>query len=210
MFEFKIFNIQVKVEPWFWVILALLGGAVGADTRSAFLRILMFMVAGFLSILVHELGHALAARHYGHRVHILLHGLGGLAFYQGGSHTRQRTFLITAAGPAIQIALGLAVLAYYRQFEGMSPPTREFLWILYRISFIWAFLNLLPILPLDGGRLLESLLGPGKMRITLTVSTVVAAAVCLYCLSSQRYFGAMLTGMFAYQSFKALREPAWR
>jgi stage IV sporulation protein FB len=210
MFEFKIFNIPVKVEPWFWIVLALIGGATGADSKAALLQILMFIVAGFISILVHELGHALTARHFGHRVNILLHGFGGLAFYQGGGQTRQRTFLITAAGPAIQIALGLVVLAFYNQFDGISTPSRQFLWILYWISFVWAILNLLPILPLDGGRLLESILGPGRIRLTLTISLTVAALVCLFCLSSGRIFGAMLTGMFAYESYKGLKQLSYR
>ena len=210
MLEFKIFNIPVKVEPWFWIVLALLGGAIGADSKSALLQILMFLAAGFISILVHELGHALTARHFGHRVRILLHGFGGLAFYQGGGHTRKRTFLITAAGPAIQIVLGLLALALFNQFGGMSRPTREFLWILYWISFVWALLNLLPILPLDGGRLLESILGPGRIRLTLTISMATAVLVCLLCLSSGRIFGAMLTGIFAYESYKGLRQLSYR
>lgn len=210
MLDFKIFNIPVRVEPWFWLVLALFGGGMGADSKDALVRILMFIAAGFISILIHELGHALTARHFGHRVNILLHGFGGLAFYQGGGHTRMRSILITAAGPAIQIALGLVVLAIYRQADGMSLPLRQFLFILWLISIVWALLNLLPILPLDGGRLVESLLGPGRIRITLTISVVTAALVCIYCVTTGRIFGAILTGMFAYQSFKALQQPSWR
>ena len=183
---------------------------MGADSKEALVRILMFMVAGFISILVHELGHALTARHFGHRVHILLHGFGGLAFFQGGGHTRSRSFLITAAGPAIQVVLGLAVFAYYEKFPGMSSQAREFLWILYRISFIWALLNLLPIIPLDGGRLLEALLGPRKIRITLTISLVTAVAAFIYCIAEGWIFSAILTATFAFQSFKELRQPSWR
>ena len=72
MFSFRIFNIPVRVEPWFWVTLALIGGALRANTKEALIAVLFFLLAGFISILVHELGHALTARFFRHRVEIVL------------------------------------------------------------------------------------------------------------------------------------------
>ncbi|MGJ8643433.1 MAG: M50 family metallopeptidase [Luteolibacter sp.] len=211
MFEFKIFNIPVRVEPWFWVTLALIGGGLGANSKEALISVLYFVVAGFISVLVHELGHALSARHFGNRVHIVLQAFGGYAAYQGGSQTRKNTFLITAAGPAIQIVLGFAALAFAKQFDAMSPRALDFLRDLYVISFFWAIFNLLPILPMDGGRMLETVLGPRNIKITLTVSMITAIVIGLL---GFRITGSFLLvifmGMFAYQSFKALQQNSWR
>lgn len=212
MISFSLFNIPVRVLPWFWITLALIGGVLGADSKQALFNILLFLIAGFVSILVHELGHGLTAKHYGKRVEIVLQAFGGYAAYSGGAPlSRPKTFLITAAGPAIQIVLGLVVLAIARQFDGMSPQANYFLRILYGISFVWAILNLLPVLPLDGGRLMETLLGPGRIRLTLQISIAVAVIIGVLALTMT---GSILLpifmGMMAYESYKALKQISWR
>ena len=60
MIRFNLFGIPVQVQPWFWLTLVLIGGGVGANTADELLLLALFVVAGFVSILVHELGHALA------------------------------------------------------------------------------------------------------------------------------------------------------
>lgn len=212
MITFSIFNIPVRVLPWFWITLALIGGVLGADTKEALFNILLFLIAGFISILVHELGHALTAKGYGKRVEIVLQAFGGYAAYSGGAPlSRPQTFLITAAGPAIQILLGVVVLAFARQFDGMSPQAAYFLRILYGISFIWAILNLIPVLPLDGGRLMESLLGPQRIRLTLQISIAVAVGVALLSLLlTKSILLPIFMGMMGYESYKALKQISWR
>lgn len=212
MINFSIFNIPVRVQPWFWITLALIGGALGADSKQALFNILLFLIAGFISILVHELGHALTAKHFGKRVEIVLQAFGGYAAYSGGAPlSRPKTFMITAAGPAIQIVLGLAVLAFARSFDAMSPQALYFMRILYFISFFWAILNLLPVLPLDGGRLMETLLGPHRIRLTLQISIAAAIAVALLALT---FTGSILLPIFmafmGYESYKALKQMSWR
>ncbi|MDP4624008.1 MAG: site-2 protease family protein [Akkermansiaceae bacterium] len=211
MFEFKIFNIPVRVEPWFWITLAFVSGQLTLNSKEGLIRLLLFILAGFISILVHELGHALSARHFGHRVHIVLQAFGGYAAYQGGSHARKNTFLITAAGPAIQIALGLVALAFAKQFDGFGPQISYFVGVLYVISFFWAIFNLLPILPMDGGRMLETILGPRNIKATLIVSIATATILCLLSLTfSKSFIIPIFMGYLAYQSFKALQQNSWR
>jgi stage IV sporulation protein FB len=212
MIEFKIFNIPVRVEPWFWLTMAFIGGILGVDSKEALFRILLFLCAGFISILVHELGHALTAKSFGKQVGIVLQAFGGYAAYSGGAPlSRTKTFLVTAAGPAIQIALGFVVLMVARQFDAISPQAKYFLTILYGISFFWAILNLIPVLPLDGGRLMESLLGPQRIRLTLKIS--MAVAICIGLLGLMMTNSILLPifmGMMAYESYKALRKISFR
>jgi len=207
-----IFNIPVTIEPWFWLTLAFISGRLFADSMQDIVFLLLFLVAGFISILVHELGHALTAKHFGKRVEIVLQAFGGYAAYSGsGQLSRKQSFLITAAGPGIQIVLGLLALAIVRSATVMNENIFYFVNVLAVISLIWAILNLLPILPMDGGRLVETVLGPGRRRTALLVSCITGAVVCIVSLTvlSQPIL-AIFVGMFAFQSFKALQQLSWR
>lgn len=207
MIRFSIFGIPVLVHPFFWITLAIIGGALGANSPDAILRILLFLLAGFISILVHELGHALTARKFGARSEIVLQAFGGYAAYSGVRLTRPQGFLVTAAGPAVQILLGLVLMLIIPRLPEMSPFGLYFIGILMWISLVWALLNLLPVLPLDGGRMLDSILGPERIRITLWVTVIVASLLAIVSLKAT---GSILLpifmGMFAWQAFQALRQ----
>ncbi len=211
MIQFSLFNIPIRVLPWFWVTMAFIGGVLRADTKEELFYLLLFMLAGFISILVHELGHALTAKHYGKQVEIVLQAFGGYAAYSGGGRlSRLQSFLITAAGPAIQILLGVAVLILIKQVDGISERGQYFFTTLCLISFAWAILNLLPVLPMDGGRLLETMLGPQRIRLTLQISMCVAVLIAVLALVFK--VGMLLPifmGFMAYESYKALKGISW-
>lgn len=213
MLHFHFFGIPVAVQPFFWITLAILGSGrlSSGDTRAALLYMALFMIAGFISILVHELGHALTARKFGARCHIVLEAFGGYAAYTGVSMNRRQSFLITAAGPLFQITFGGLVFAIATQLPPLEAPAAYFIDRLILISWFWALFNLLPILPLDGGRLLEALLGPQRIRITLWVTLITATSVGLLAFATTRNIIApIFLGMFAWQAWKALQETHWR
>lgn len=175
------------------------------------------MLAGFISILVHELGHALTAKHFGKRVEIVLQAFGGYAAYSGGGRlSRFQSFLIIAAGPAIQILLGVAALILVIQVEGLSPYGKYFFVKLCQVSIIWAVLNLIPVLPMDGGRILETLLGPQRLRLTLQISIAVAVIIVILSLvvilSLALNISMLLPifmGLMAYENYKSLKSISW-
>ena len=74
--SFNLFNIPVRVLPWFWITMALIGGGLSANDSQSILNMFMFIIAGFTSIMVHELGHALMVRKYGLPTAITLQALG--------------------------------------------------------------------------------------------------------------------------------------
>jgi len=207
-----IFNIPVCVQPWFWLVLGLLGGGFRADSRQEIFHVVFFIVAGFVSVLVHELGHALTAQHFGKRPEIVLQAFGGYATYNNAVPlSRKQSLMVTAAGPGIQIILGLIALAVLRSLPAMDPNLKYFLVVLTAISLIWAVLNLLPILPMDGGRLVETALGPENRRTALLISAITGVVVCIISITVlNQPILAIFVGMFAFQSFKALKEPTWR
>jgi stage IV sporulation protein FB len=211
MIRFSLFGIPVEVQPFFWLSLAILGGAINADSPQAILGIGIFILAGFVSIMIHELGHALTARKFGAYVTITLEAFGGYASYSGVRMSRVQSFLITAAGPAIQIALGLVAYFFLLRFPQTGSIGGDFLSELIVISFFWAIINLIPVIPLDGGRLLEATLGPARIKITLWISiiTSVVAAYLLYQKTGSILFPLFLA-QFGWQSYQQLKLMNFR
>lgn len=211
MVRFSIFGIPVQIQPFFWLTLVIIGGARDANTPSAILEIGLFVLAGFISILVHELGHALTARKFGAYSEITLQAFGGYAAFSGVRLTRPQSFLVTAAGPGIQILLGVALFFSFRFLPDLPHNADEFLIQLMWISIVWAVLNLLPILPLDGGQMLNAILGPARIKITLWV-TIITAAVAAYLVFTETnsFLFPIFLGMFAWQAIQALKENQWR
>jgi len=207
MVRFSLFGIPILIQPFFWITLVIIGGGLNANSPSSILRVGLFTIAGFVSILVHELGHALAARKFGARSEIVLQAFGGYAAYSGVRLTRPQSFLVTAAGPAIQILLGLAVFLALPHLPRMNPEGGYFITTLMGISIFWALLNLLPVLPLDGGRMLDAILGPERIRTTLWTTVVVASLLAIAAIkTTTSIILPVFLGMFAWQAWQALRE----
>lgn len=93
--RFQIFGIPIRVHPLFWLVAVLLGFRGGEDP----INLLIWVGCVFISILVHELGHAMIALVHGWRPWITLYGFGGLASYQPTRHDARSQILISAAGP---------------------------------------------------------------------------------------------------------------
>jgi len=211
MLHFRFLGIPVTVQPFFWLTLVIIGalntsGLMQDNSPLAMLLIALFVIAGFISILTHELGHALMARLFGSPVEIVLQAFGGYARYSGAGITRMRSILISAAGPVLQLLLGLVVYLAYIYLPRPQLAGEVFIQWLILISWLWAVFNLLPILPLDGGRILQAALGRQRLHITLWVSILTATAVAVWSLTAQLYFIAVFLGMFAYQAWQALQQ----
>lgn len=115
-----------------------------------------FAVILYLSVLLHEASHAYAARHYGFPVSsITLHFLGGMTAIEGEARTPRQEFVIAVVGPLTSLAVGGAAFALF-------PLTPDGLLTvavggLAGANLLVGLLNLVPGLPLDGGRVLKSL-----------------------------------------------------
>lgn len=115
-----------------------------------------FAVILYLSVLLHEASHAIMARHYGFPVSsITLHFLGGMTAIEGEARTARQEFFIAVVGPLTSIGVGLLALV-------LHPVTPDGLLQmavggLAGANLLVGALNLVPGLPLDGGRVLKSL-----------------------------------------------------
>ena len=129
------------------------------DTRTAYwLAAVVTSVVFFLSLLAHELAHAVVARAYGIKVErITLWMLGGFTQLGGPSPTARADGLVALAGPATSLGIGLVSAALALAVGTAGLPGTALVWLAW-VSLVLAVFNLLPGAPLDGGRVLRALL----------------------------------------------------
>jgi Zn-dependent protease len=209
--QFRIAGIPVRVEPTFLVVIGILGYASQPVDRSFQWSILIsWVVVAFISILLHELGHAVMFRHYGIRPSISIQGFGGLTS-GSGELTPGQHVLVSLAGPlAALVLIGLPAAWIWQAGSVTSDVGKEVLYQVLWINIGWSVLNLLPILPLDGGNVAMSLLdlatkGRGR-RPAEILSIVVAGSLALVALASgpTYIFIAMFMGIFAFMNIGSL------
>lgn len=208
MLRFKVFGIPVRVDWFFWLIAAIIANSFGGLAAGYGLNPGQGMLLGvaliFLSILVHELGHATMYRFYGAYPEIIFQGLGGLTA-ASGSFDRRKSIVITAAGPAFGFALALVAYAAALSIPQISGMGAYVLSVLIWINVFWSIMNLLPVHPLDGGQILGSILGPRRMRATAVIGLAVGGVVALYGLATGQIWIGILFGMLAISNWRRLR-----
>ncbi len=150
---------------------------------------LLGVVILFTSVVLHELGHALTARRYNVPVvGIELHLLGGAAKMVGQPKRANEEVLIAAAGPAVSFILGAAglLLSPLSAAIGLYLAA-DLLQVIGWINIILGIFNLLPALPMDGGRILRALLTrkyeyARATEISVKISRGLAIVIAVYAL----------------------------
>lgn len=151
--------IAVLLAPRIEVVAPGLGGLV-------YVAGLAFAVLLYLSVLLHEVSHALMAKAFGMGVRsVTLHFLGGVTEIDGEAETPRREFWISVVGPLTSAAVGGAAYAAAQVAPGAL--LRFALESLAAANLVVAVLNMLPGLPLDGGKVLRSLVWAVTGRPTL-------------------------------------------
>lgn len=205
----KIFGIPISVDVSFFMIVGVLGMNRLTDVAS----FVQWIVVVFVSVVIHELGHALAGRLFGLTPQIHLYGMGGLTSW---SATREigpaRRIAISLAGPFAGFAVGAIAIVGYLATGGVLDPRLlpPLLSLILWVNIAWGILNLLPILPLDGGNVVRSTIElitrrPGD-RPAQVLSVVVAALVAVLALRFGQIWSAFLAIWFGYSNVTALME----
>lgn len=165
--RFPLGPIPVRVSVLFWLIMALLGWGVVGDVPNRWVNLLVWVGCGFVSILVHELGHAVAYLLFGSRSAITLHGFGGYAQADVEPRSAGARMLVALAGPVAGYAVcGLAFAGLWAvgtNPAGLHPYALNALTYLFVMNLFWNTFNLLPILPLDGGRVFREVCAVFRM-----------------------------------------------
>jgi stage IV sporulation protein FB len=244
--NFQVLGFPVRVHPLFWLVGLLLGFS-GGDGNAG-IHLLIWFVALFVSILVHELGHALMIRRFGREAHIVLYAMGGLAIegrprdlasfepysaYQPRPRSPQEQILISAAGPGIQFVLAALIVGGVYTTDGrlgtysvgplpIPVPILEgelaknpYVWLLIanllQINILWPLINLLPVLPLDGGQIALQVLVQqdpwGGMQRALWLSVIAGGAMAVFALLvMQQVFTMMLFASLAVSCYMTLQQ----
>ncbi|HEU4318733.1 MAG TPA: site-2 protease family protein [Acidimicrobiia bacterium] len=209
MLRFRLLGMPVTVRSSFVIVAALIGFlGVGSIEQT-----IAWIVIVFVSILIHELGHAFTARRYGSNVAIELNGLGGLTRWAVAEDelTPGRRALIAAAGSAVGLTFGGLVWLVASRFGPYEPLAAFILENTIYVNVFWGLLNWLPIRPLDGGHLLESLLekiAPARAdSIARVVFIVTAAGALALAIRFRLIFIAVLAGWLLLSEFTAGRTP---
>jgi len=205
--SFQIGTIPVRVDPSFFLIIVLLG--LNPNDVQPVL-ILSWVAIAFASVLFHELGHAVAFRLFGVQPSVMLYGMGGLTSGEGRL-TPVESITVSLAGP-LSVLLLIGVPALWLQSQGVVTTSvgRTILEQVIWINVWWSVLNLLPILPLDGGNVTRSVLdlatkGRGR-RPAEVVSVIVAVGIGLLAYSYGLVFGMILAGLFAAMNISSLSK----
>ena len=230
--HFRIFGFPVRVHPYFWLVSLFMGAGGFGSGRVDPTDVFVWVVVVFISILVHELGHAIMQRFYGGRPWITLYAMGGLASCTDCDRSPYKQILISLAGPlagfflagfvvSILIALGRFVrfeLDWIPVVWKPFPSYTQNLAVLYLlfVNIIWGLVNLLPVFPLDGGQIsreLFNLLNPryGATQ-ALQLSAGTAVLIAAYAILKKDFYLAAMFGYLAYSSFQLLQfnQNRWR
>jgi Zn-dependent protease len=212
MLKFSLLGIPVSVHVTFLFIAVL-----GAVTYSG-VDIAIWTVAAFVAILLHEMGHALTARSFGATgVNVTLYGLGGVTTYSAGTKmTNGRSFLISAAGSAAGIVAGGALLLLGRRgaFGGMSHEVLVFIDSFIFTALVWGVLNWIPIVPLDGGHMVQSIASAVSEEygplISQVITWITVAIIVPLAFMNNRQFIAIIVVLFAFSGLREYRASAAR
>jgi Zn-dependent protease len=194
--------------------------------RVWLLDLAAWVSAIFISVLVHELGHAFVFRYiFSVESDIMLHGFGGVTVpyaaprrYYGTKGLLYR-ILLDAAGclagfVLAAIAFGLLVTIPQQDGFGLLSVVGFFLQYTAIISVIWGIFNLLPIHPLDGGQISREIFlffSPRKGLANSLAISLITAGICIWlCITHNMFFGAILIGFFAYQNYLELSNQSFK
>lgn len=209
--EFRMMGFPVSIQGSFLLTIAFLGFI---SFGERFDRIIAFTVIAVVAVLIHELGHAFAARSQGTvgTPMISLAGMAGLTRYRlEEAPSRAQSIFISFAGPLTGIVLGAIILAI--RMSGVIEEDaliRDLFVIGLFTTFGWSAFNLVPIVPLDGGHIMTDLL-PGdpleRRKLAAWVSIGVAAILApVLWFTLGLLFAPIILASMAFQNYSSLKN----
>jgi Zn-dependent protease len=210
--EFHLGKIPVRVHATFFLMAAFLG-----LYDTGLIAIVSWVAIVLVSVLFHELGHATMGLTFGLSPRIDLHGMGGTTSWAATTKplSHAKRIAISLAGPFAGFALWAVVLGLAK--AGVFPDTPRWQVLLHQTKFVnvwWGVLNLLPLLPLDGGNVmtqaLHALTGGHGERPARITSIVVAVVLLPLALLWGSWWGALLVFSFLASNWRGLKDLSAR
>jgi Zn-dependent protease len=212
LFIFRLFGVSVFIH-WSWLLVAFYQVYTGRreDGHSLGFQIAVYLTL-FAIVLIHEFGHALACKSVGGIAErIVLWPLGGLAFVQPPPRPGPTLWSI-AAGPLVNVALAPLLIGawFIMGASGQRGILYDYVSAIAFINMVLLVFNLLPIYPLDGGQILQSLLwfalGRGtSMIVSGWIGMIGAVGLGLLGLWAGGFIMALIAVFVGLQSFQAVK-----
>lgn len=205
--DFSIGPFPVRVH-WSFFLIAVLMGFQYIQVSPVLL--ISWVVIVFVSVLIHELGHAVVAESYGMFPSILLHSMGGITRNsRSKALSYPQEILLSLAGPFAGFAVGGIVYGLTRMVPIQSVWIYMIVSQLIWVNIGWGILNLIPMIPLDGGNVMRSLwhwfVRPYDERTPLMISIGFGIVTIIVALILRQTFLALLAFYFTLDSFQRLR-----
>jgi Zn-dependent protease len=179
----RLFGVGINIDPTWLIFAVFIGSQFWGDVRplgmTSALIVAVLMVFGLsLSILLHEMAHTLTGRAFGMRIdRITLHVFGGIAELHEEPKTAISELLMAAAGPLLSVGLYFLLNAMVAPLTLAHAPAELTLATGYLadLNLVLAIFNMVPAYPMDGGRVLRSLIWLFTGRLGL--ATRIAATL---------------------------------
>jgi stage IV sporulation protein FB len=197
-------RIPVTIQPFFWIFASLIGWLISGTLLGTFIWVGII----FFSVLVHEFGHALTAVFFKQKARIQFVAMGGVTMFEGPKLKFWQQFLITFNGPLFGFFLFLGATFLLK----LQWPPMVALILRYTqfANLFWTIVNLLPVMPLDGGQLLrivlEAAFGVAGFKAALLIGAILAALFSFYFFMVQAFLLGAFFFLFAFQSFDSWRK----
>jgi Zn-dependent protease len=210
--HFRLFGVPIRIEPFF-VIVALM---LGFNLEPLWL-VGVWVVVSLVSVLIHEMAHAMVYRALGQRSAIVLQAFGGFTIASGGGRrvlSKPASIAVSVSGAFAQLLFLYLPARYIMQTDWAQEQgfiwnniSRDFNWwpILSIVAFVnlwWAIFNLLPIRPLDGGHVMETLVG-FELACKLSIGFGVGAGI--FAMREFGLTGGLFLFLFAFMNYRDLK-----
>jgi Zn-dependent protease len=196
--------VPIIIQPFFWLFAALIGWL----NSQSVIGTLIWIGIILLSVLFHEFGHALTAVFFRQKAQIQLVALGGVTTFQGPKLKFWQQFLIVLNGPVAGIVLFF--LASLCLTLPLSPTVQGIVSTIRTVNLFWSIINLVPVLPLDGGQLLrialEGFFGVKGFKASLVIGLIFAVILSFFFFLAQSFLIGAFFFLFAFQTFDLFRK----
>jgi|SRR6516164_617862 Zn-dependent protease len=205
----SILGIEVRIHitfllflAWIWLSYYQIAGASGATQG------VLFILALFACVLLHEFGHAFAARAFGIQTpDITLLPIGGVARLSRIPDAPWQELVVAVAGPLVNVVIAAAMIfvvhqaAPLDQLESIENPRIELLAKLASVNIVLVLFNLIPAFPMDGGRVLRALLAMAMPYARATWIAARIGQVLAICLAAYACFGPTKNPILIFIAF---------